>query len=136
MRSLQRSITPVHELAICQALLSQVLAVAASRSAGHIGRITLRIGPLAGVEPRLLFTAFPLVAAGTPAEGAILEIEDAPVQVRCQVCGSTSNARPNRLLCGACGAWRVVLLTGDEMLLARVELLDSVPLETEERIHV
>jgi len=136
MRSLQRSITPVHELAICQALLSQVLAVAASRSAGHIGRITLRIGPLAGVEPRLLVTAFPLVAAGTPAEGAILEIENAPVQVRCQVCGSTSDARPNRLLCGTCGAWRVVLLTGDEMLLARVELLDAVPLETEERIHV
>jgi len=136
MRSLQRSITQVHELAVCQALLSQVLAIAVSRNAGHIGRITLRIGPLSGVEPRLLATAFPLVATGTPAEGAILEIEDAPVQVRCKLCGATSDARPNRLLCGTCGAWRVVLVTGDEMLLARVELLDVLAVETEERSHV
>jgi hydrogenase nickel incorporation protein HypA/HybF len=136
MRSRQRSITPVHELAICQAVLSQVLAVASSRNARHIGRVTLRIGPLAGVEPQLLVTAFPIVAAGTPAEGAFLEIEDAPVQVRCQVCGSTSDALPNRLLCGACGGWRVALVAGDEMLLARVELLDAPSLEPEDRIHV
>ncbi|MEJ1975499.1 MAG: hypothetical protein WDN49_04855 [Acetobacteraceae bacterium] len=40
-------------------MLQQVLAVASSQGAGNVGRITLRIGPLAGVEPDLLRRAFP-----------------------------------------------------------------------------
>ena len=126
----------MHELAICQALLRQVLEVAEDRDCRGIGRIKLRIGPLAGVEPGLLKSAFPLVAAGTPCEGAIIEIEDIPVRVRCRICGSTSQTRLNRLLCTDCGAWRVTLISGDEMLLATVELLDALTSNKWERAHV
>jgi hydrogenase nickel incorporation protein HypA/HybF len=83
----------------------------------------LRIGKLAGVEPDLLRRAFPMVAAGTPCEGAVLDIEDSPVTVCCRLCGATSGVAPNRLLCGACGEWRVTVVSGDELLLASVELL-------------
>jgi hydrogenase nickel incorporation protein HypA/HybF len=113
----------VHELAICQSVLSQALAVAASREAAGVARITLRIGKLAGVEPDLLRHAFPLVAAGTPCEGAVLDILDSPVAVCCRRCGATSAVPPNRLLCAACGEWRVSVVSGEEMLLASVELL-------------
>lgn len=119
----------MHELAICQSILRQVLVVAASHSARRIGRITLRIGPLAGVEPDLLRSAFPLVVAGTSCEGAMIEIETTSVEVRCRNCDAISNARPNRLLCGRCGTWQVTLASGDEMLLARIELLDASPVE-------
>ena len=126
----------MHELAICQALLRQVLEVAENRTSQRVGRIKLRIGPLSGVEPGLLKSAFPLVAAGTLCEGTIIEIEDIPVRIRCQICGSTSQARSNRLLCTDCGAWRVTLISGDEMLLATVELLDAEALNKWERAHV
>ena len=126
----------MHELAICQALLRQVLEVAENRTSQRVGRIKLRIGPLSGVETGLLKSAFPLVAAGTPCEGTIIEIEDIPVRVRCQICGSTSQTRLNRLLCTDCGAWRVTLISGDEMLLATVELLDAEALNKWERAHV
>ena len=125
MNSRLRLTTPVHELAICESVLRQVLAVAAERSGGQIRRITLRIGPLAGVEPDLVRLAFPLVAAGTPCEHATLEIEPLAVQVRCQICGETSEVPLNRLLCGYCATSRVDLICGDELLLAWVELLDS-----------
>jgi len=125
MRSQPHLTKPMHELAICQSVLRQVLAVAAERNAWHVGRITLQIGPLAGVEPSLVRQAFPLVAAGTPCEHAILEIEPLLVQVRCQLCAATSEVPPNRLLCGDCATWRVDLISGDELLLARVELLDA-----------
>jgi hydrogenase nickel incorporation protein HypA/HybF len=115
----------MHELAICQSVLAQALAVAASHDGRSVGRITLRIGPLAGVEPDLLSAAFPIVAAGTPCDGAILAIETIDVQVRCRNCGATAVVRPNRLLCAACGGWQVTLLSGDEMLLASVDLLDA-----------
>ena len=119
--------TPVHELAICEAVLRQVLDVAASHDMRPVMRITLRIGPLAGVEPDLLRFAFPLVAAGTPCDGALIDIECSHVEVRCHACGQTSEARSNRLLCACCGGWRVSIVSGEEMLLARVEFSAPPP---------
>jgi len=126
----------MHELAICQALLRQIMEVAENRASERVGRIKLRIGPLAGVEPGLLRSAFPLVAAATPCEHAIIEIEDIPIRVRCQICGSTSQARSNRMLCTECGTWRVTLISGDEMLLAAVEFQDAQTFNQRERTHV
>ncbi len=57
----------------------------------------------------------------------MLEIESLPVQVCCQACGTVSDVPPNRLLCGTCAGWRVDLVSGDELLLTRVELLDHQP---------
>jgi len=126
----------MHELAICQALLRQVLQVTEDRGRRCIGQIGLRIGPLAGVEPGLLRSAFPLVAAGTLCEGATLNIEETRVRVRCAACGTISEVRSNRLLCNDCGTWRVTLTGGDEMLLTSVELLDAQIVDKRERVDV
>jgi hydrogenase nickel incorporation protein HypA/HybF len=42
--------------------------------------------------------------------------------VRCSECGAETKAKANRLLCGACGAYRTNLGSGDEMILTRVEM--------------
>src|SRR4030042_4122897 len=66
----------VHERAVAQALVEQVDAVidqhqahhdndASSSDAWRATSIRVRIGPLAGVVPELLATAFPLAAAGS-----------------------------------------------------------------------
>ena len=113
----------MHELSICQALLEQVEAIAREHRSTVIERIVLRIGPLSGVEVPLLEQAYPLAAAGTVAEHAALDIETLPVKVRCRTCGTESEVGPNRLVCPSCGDYRTDLISGDEMLLARVELL-------------
>ncbi len=113
----------MHELSICQAVLQQVLGVIPPSDATTIGRIVLRIGPLAGVEPDQLRRAFPLVAAGTSCDGAIVDIQMTAVGICCRICGAASQVRPNRLLCAACGTWQVNVVSGDEMLLAHVEFL-------------
>ena len=122
----------MHELSICQALLDQVERIAQEHGASRVERILLKVGPLSGVEPALLQHAYPLAAAGTIAEGATLVIEPAPVRVRCSDCGAESDAAPNRLLCGVCGGWRTHLISGDEMLLANLELTipDAQPTAT------
>jgi len=112
----------MHELAVCQGLMDQVAQIARREHAERITRILLSIGPLSGVEPRLLADAFPVAAAGSVAEGAELVIDEAPVRVRCRSCGAESTAAANRLLCGACGDYRTQLLSGDEMLLTSLEL--------------
>jgi hydrogenase nickel incorporation protein HypA/HybF len=112
----------MHELSVCQSLIGQVKRIAAERSAIGVTGITLHIGPLSGVEPELLRQAFPLARAGTIAEQANLVIETLPVRVHCAACLAETDALPNRLLCGSCGDWHTRLISGDELLLASVEL--------------
>jgi hydrogenase nickel incorporation protein HypA/HybF len=112
----------MHELSVCLALLDQVEAIARQHRATRVERILLRIGPLSGVEAPLLENAYPLAAAGTIAETAALDIEVAAVVVRCLDCGAETEAAPNRLSCARCGGFRTNLISGDEMLLANLEL--------------
>jgi hydrogenase nickel incorporation protein HypA/HybF len=111
----------MHELAICQALISQVEDVVRQRP-GRVKRVRLGVGALSGVEPLLLEDAYPLACAGTCAEGSQLSIEPRRIRVRCRSCGVESDAAPNRLLCAACGDWQTDLVSGDELLLLQIEL--------------
>jgi hydrogenase nickel incorporation protein HypA/HybF len=123
----------MHELAICQALVSQVEAISRQRGA-RVHAVRIAIGPLAGIEPALLADAYPLAGAGTAAEGSRLLIEERPIRVRCRVCSAEGAASVNRLLCGDCGDWRADLISGDEMLLLSIEL--DVPETAAEACHV
>jgi len=113
----------MHELSLCQALLDQVTQIARDHGASRVDRILLKVGPLSGVEPSLLKHAYPLAATGTLAEFAELVIEPAEIRVHCHTCGADTEAKPNRLLCGACGGFQTRLVSGDEMLLANLELI-------------
>ena len=115
----------MHELSVCNALLEQVEAIATQHGAVRVEKIVLRIGPLSGIEVPLLEHAYPLAAAGSVAEDAQLLIETLPVKVKCSQCGAESEAEPNRLLCAACGDFRTNLISGDEMLLASLELIET-----------
>ena len=122
----------MHEFAVCQDMLRQIESIAAEQQATAVDVVTVRIGPLSGIEAHLLTQAFPLAAAGTLAEQAKLIIEALPIRVKCQLCGAETEAKPNRLVCGQCGDYHTQLLSGDEMLLASLELLK----EPQEAIHV
>jgi hydrogenase nickel incorporation protein HypA/HybF len=117
----------VHELAVAQALVEQVDAVIRQHQANSATAIRVRIGPLAGVVPELLASAFPLAAAGSRMAGAELEFTLAPIRVRCHTCGAETEAAMNRLSCGDCGDWHTQLLSGDELLLESVELAMDTP---------
>ena len=113
----------VHELSVCQALLAQVVEIATDRGASAVSRITVEVGPLSGVEPALLASAFEIVRAGSCAAGAILSIETTAITISCLICGAESQTAPNRLLCAACGGYRTRVVGGDELRLRGVELL-------------
>ncbi len=119
----------MHELSICRQMMIQINEIAGQNQASAVVSVTLKIGPLSGVEARLLKQAFPFATAQTVAENAQLIIEELPVRVRCRHCGSTSSTAANKLLCRQCGDHRTQLLSGDEMLLASVELVKTKPVK-------
>jgi len=112
----------MHELAICQALVAQVENIAHEHNAGRVVSIAIGMGALSGVEARLLRHAYPFASAGTVAEDAQLDIENMPIRVKCNECGKESTVTPNKLLCRHCGDWRTNLISGNELMLLRVEL--------------
>ena len=112
----------MHELSVCQALLRQVAQLAEGRGASVVESITIEVGPLCGVEPALLATAFGILRAGGCAAQAALVIEETAVTVDCGSCGLQSHTAPNRLTCAACGGFRTRIVAGDELRLRRVEL--------------
>jgi len=116
------TITPMHELSICQSLLSQVAEIAGNHGANAVERIVIEVGPLSGVEPELLAQAFAIARYGSCAAHAALSIERTAVTIRCAACGAHSRTAPNRLLCGVCGGYRTRVIAGDELRLRRVEL--------------
>lgn len=120
----------MHELYVCQALIDQVETIALEQKAIRVETIYLGIGPLSGVEPRLLEQAFFIARAGTVADDAQLNITSLPIRVSCHECGHVTDALPARLICGDCGHWHTQLISGDEMQLERVELVKQTA-ETE-----
>jgi hydrogenase nickel incorporation protein HypA/HybF len=113
----------MHELAVCQALLRQVEAVAAEKQARGVEAVRVRIGPLAGVEVAILEEAYLVPREGTCAAGSRLIVEHAPLEVSCTACGARSAAEPARLRCPRCGSPDARLLRGDELLLVSVNLV-------------
>jgi hydrogenase nickel incorporation protein HypA/HybF len=126
---IESSLTPVsirgssvHELSVCQALLAQVTEIAIDRGASAVAQINVEVGPLSGVDPVLLASAFEVVRAGSCAAKATLSITTVVVTISCLSCGAESQTRPNRLLCDICGGYRTRVVGGDELRLRRVEL--------------
>ncbi|MBL6748898.1 MAG: hydrogenase maturation nickel metallochaperone HypA [Nevskia sp.] len=113
----------MHELSVAQALLDQIDAITAERAATCAVVVTIRVGPLSGVEPALLDRAFAVARLRDPRTAtATLSIEPAEIRVACRDCGRDGAAHTGKLACSACGSRATRLLQGDELLLLRVEL--------------
>ncbi len=112
----------MHELGLAEGLLAVTLDIAGARP---VQRVQVRVGALQRVVPDSLEFGFRLVAEGTPAATAVLEIVEVPARVRCRECGEESAVDGALLLCAACSSSQLEVLSGDEVLVDEVELADS-----------
>jgi hydrogenase nickel incorporation protein HypA/HybF len=115
----------MHELSIAQALIE-----AACEAAGEsrVTRVFVRIGALAGVVPEALHFSFAIAAEDTACEGAVLEIEPVPLIVHCPECDAEQRlSNLSAMLCPACGVNATKIVSGRELDLVQVELVDHDP---------
>jgi len=116
----------MHELSVCQALMTQIEQVAQQHQAIEVPQLIVQIGVLSGIEPELLQQAFTIARTASPmTQQSVLVIELLPIRVHCSRCDRESIATANRLLCGHCGEWQTRLVSGDELLLKSVELITN-----------
>ena len=109
----------MHELSIADSIVRIVSTHARGRP---VARVELKVGHLRQVVPSALEFAFELVAQGTPAEGAELELEVIPAAARCRACGTESEQDGFPLRCGRCGGLDVEVIRGEELLVDSLEI--------------
>jgi hydrogenase nickel incorporation protein HypA/HybF len=108
----------MHELALCEAILDTVTRQAAGL---RVDRVRVRIGYFRQVVPDSLLFSWELLTEGTDLAGCALEIDHVPAIVECKSCGAHTNLDAPILLCGSCVGSDVVLLCGEEFLIASID---------------
>jgi hydrogenase nickel incorporation protein HypA/HybF len=119
----------MHEFGLCEGVLEVVQKRAAGRP---VSGIRVRCGVRHAVDPASMAQAFGLVAAGTEADGAAVEVVTVPATVTCRGCGEASESTDLLPVCPRCGSADIELKGGDELTLesvtySRSELSRTIP---------
>ncbi|KWX04814.1 hydrogenase expression/synthesis, HypA [Carbonactinospora thermoautotrophica] len=109
----------MHEVGLCEAILDAVERRAAGRP---VRAVKVRVGALHRVVDSAMDSAFAMVATGTVAEHARIDLVVIPVRCRCPECGAQTEAEEMVAVCPRCGATGMELLSGDELLLESITL--------------
>ena len=112
----------MHELSIAES----VVRVASRHADGRrVTKVYLKVGHLRQVVPSALAFSFELVAQGTPAEGAELEMQEVPARGLCRDCGEESRLYAFPLQCGSCRSHELEMIEGEELLVESLELEEA-----------
>ena len=114
----------MHEQSLVRALLKQVEAVRLQHDGRTVSEVRVEMGPLSGVEPLLLATAFEQLVPQSPAAGAALVIDEVALWAECTSCSREFEVRDFVFRCPTCGG-SVKVTRGDEFQLVSVSLKSS-----------
>lgn len=110
----------MHELSLCGAIYEIVDRAAEGRP---VSVINLQVGRLRQVVPDTLTFCWTVVSDQTPLAGSRLAIDVVPVTLFCRRCSTTTQLSDELLLvCGDCGEAEVSVTSGEEFLLASLDL--------------
>ena len=112
----------MHEMGLAEGVLAVALDVAGPSS---VQAIRVRIGDRQAVVPDSFEFCFRLVAEGTAAADARLELEAIAISLSCATCGSARDGATAAGPCPACGGTRVEATGGDELTVSAVQLGDG-----------
>jgi hydrogenase nickel incorporation protein HypA/HybF len=107
----------MHEFGLCEGVLDAVQTRASGRT---VTGIRVRCGVRHAVDPAAMAQAFGLVAAGTEAADATVEVVTVPATVTCHDCGSASESADVFAVCPRCKSAHVEVTGGDELVLESV----------------
>ncbi len=122
----------MHELGLAEEIHRIARRAADERSGGALESVTVAVGDLAAVEPRLLEFAWQAVVEGTADAAAVLEVQWHPARQTCASCGDVPGRAPGSWmrLCPRCGE-PLAVQGGDELDVVRVAFAGGDPASAE-----
>jgi len=114
----------MHEFGLCEGVLDAVRRHARGR---QVAGIRVRFGVRHAVEGESLAQAFAMMAEGTEAAGATVELVTVPAAIACPGCGFSGETTDLLAVCPRCGSAEATVSGGDEMVLESIRY--AQPLE-------
>ena len=111
----------MHEMAIMQSVVDMVVERTAGRT---VVSVQLQVGRLSGVVADAMLFCFDVATAGTPLDGAVLEIDQVEGRASCRTCGNDFDVDDLILLC-PCGSADVRIVAGRELLVTSVKMMEE-----------
>ncbi|WP_067169997.1 hydrogenase maturation nickel metallochaperone HypA/HybF [Microtetraspora niveoalba] len=112
----------MHEIGIAEAILDAVEKRAAGRP---VQRARVRAGALLRISEPAVNQAFAMVSAGSPAEGAHLELVIVPARHICRTCRHITTSDDPFTACDGCGGIDLVTEGGDELVLESIQTTEA-----------
>ena len=109
----------MHELSLSSAIVATVEKHADGRP---VRIVNLRLGRLRQVVPESLEFYFDVVARGTVCEGAKLELEAVPAELRCSACGHEWELEKPPFWRPACSGRELSVVAGNEFQVESIEI--------------
>jgi hydrogenase nickel incorporation protein HypA/HybF len=113
-------------------MIKQVEAIVANEGGGKVSEIHVSIGPLSGVEPMLVQSAFDHLAPESQLIDTILKIDRTQLEAICRQCRESFVVESYCFQCPACQSRSVRITKGDEFRLLSVSVEDDQPTHLEE----
>lgn len=121
----------MHELSIALSMIDVAAEEAERQGGGRVVALHLKLGPLSGVIPDALKSAWELACESSPLAGCRLVIEEIPITIDCPACGAVRPVRSvQEICCLHCGSPAARVVTGREMDVIALELIDDRPANT------
>lgn len=114
----------MHELSVARAVVAEVTAALAAHDEPVVEVVRLRVGRLAGIDPRALDYGFEFARAGTICEEAALVVEPVGVTVMCGPCGVERETDGAHVRCPVCDTPSADIRAGRELTILDVTLRD------------
>jgi len=112
----------MHEMALCQSVISIIEEAARCRAFSRVASITLEIGVFGHVDPEAMLFCFDAISRGTISEGARLIVERVPGAGWCPDCRKTVVLTERFAPCAICGQHNVQMTSGDELRVRDMEV--------------
>lgn len=107
----------MHEFGLCEGVVDAVRQRAGGR---RVTGVRVRFGVRHAVDEESLAQAFSMIAEGTEAAGAAVELVTVPATIDCPDCGYSGETTDLLATCPRCGGTDVDISGGDEMVLESI----------------
>ena len=107
----------MHEFGLCEGVVDAVRQRAGGR---QVTGVRVRFGVRHAVDEESLVQAFGMIAEGTEAAGAAVELVTVPATIDCPDCGYTGETTDLLATCPRCASTDARISGGDEMVLESI----------------
>ena len=114
----------MHEMGLADAMMKMVDRIVKDEGDVVVRSITVELGDLSGVVPRFLSECWEAVADGTPFAETELILHNVPATACCLDCGEDFVVRTDDLRCPKCRSDKLKPLSGQDMTIAEIEVLE------------